>query len=152
MDSGRADSNSSCERIRSVTLDDFWKKSPKLSQRRVDVMKIDVEGYEWNALQGASEMFRVAPPRELFLEFSKENLRMAGVEDAAVVLDWVLAHNYVLLDITTVKTGRNVVNDADRPTALHWLQTVVMTPGSYADLHFRHACVEPEDVSVEGVC
>lgn len=45
----------------------------------IDVFKIDIEGYEWNALQGATEIMTAKPI--MFLEFSPDFMRDgAGVE------------------------------------------------------------------------
>ena len=47
------------ETVRAVTLDEFWAEA---GRPRVDVMKIDVEGGEWDALVGGRGMLRELRP------------------------------------------------------------------------------------------
>jgi FkbM family methyltransferase len=64
------------QRIYAELLDDYW--TTVLKKRRADFMKIDVEGFEAKAFQGAAEMFRQAPPYVVHTEYSFEFLQRVG--------------------------------------------------------------------------
>ena len=62
--------------VSSIRMDDLA-RAENIS--RVDFMKIDVEGGEPAAMDGALEMFEKNPDIKIILEFSPENLGLAGV-------------------------------------------------------------------------
>ncbi len=59
--------------IRSTTLDDYFKPG-----ERVDFIKMDVQGYEFHALQGAKRVVQENPAIKLLLEFWPYGLAQAG--------------------------------------------------------------------------
>jgi FkbM family methyltransferase len=61
--------------IRSTTLDDYFKPG-----ERVDLIKMDLQGYEFHALRGAQRVLQENPHMELLLEFWPCGLKQAGVE------------------------------------------------------------------------
>lgn len=63
-----------------VTLDDFAKEN---KIENIDLIKIDVEGYELKVLEGASEIIRDSSP-DLFIELDDNNLKEQN--DSAVKL------------------------------------------------------------------
>jgi FkbM family methyltransferase len=64
--------------IRTVTMDNFWTKV--MGRRRFDMIKIDIEGYEVKAWEGAKEMLQNAPPYIVFSEVFPAKIRDAGRE------------------------------------------------------------------------
>jgi len=59
--------------VESISLDEYTRvHSPP------DVMKVDVEGYEYNVLKGAEDLLANGHPEVLFLEVHPENLREFG--------------------------------------------------------------------------
>jgi FkbM family methyltransferase len=62
-----------------MRLDEWWEKSG-LRQRTLRFLKIDVEGYELPALQGAGELLQRC--QTLMLEYSPAYMRRAGLEPA----------------------------------------------------------------------
>ncbi len=66
----------------SVVLLDDWVKSKQLT--RIDLMKIDVEGYEMNVLKGAKEMLQQFKPI-LFIELDDSNLKLQGSSSKELV-------------------------------------------------------------------
>ncbi|WP_246988368.1 FkbM family methyltransferase [Halorientalis marina] len=98
----------------SITLDDYAERhSPP------DVMKVDVEGYEYNVLQGAEGLLKNGHPDVLFLEIHPENLQEYGVEpkDIATLLerhgyDWVNFDHRV----DDSKVQRNMMEDLSTNT------------------------------------
>lgn len=64
-----------------------------LGVTRVDVLKIDVEGWELQALEGLSELFTDHPPRVVIVEVVDDLLRRAG-SSAAALLDWFRSRDY----------------------------------------------------------
>ena len=60
--------------IQMVALDDYFK-----SGQRVDVLKMDIQGYELHALRGAQRVLEENPDINLLLEFWPAGLAQAGV-------------------------------------------------------------------------
>ncbi len=61
--------------IRSMTLDDYFKPG-----ERVDLIKMDLQGYEFHALRGAERVLHENPHIKLLLEFWPYGLEQAGAE------------------------------------------------------------------------
>jgi FkbM family methyltransferase len=60
--------------IRSITLDDYFKPG-----ERVDLIKMDIQGYELHALRGADRVLEDNPDIKLLVEFWPYGLEQAGV-------------------------------------------------------------------------
>jgi FkbM family methyltransferase len=61
--------------IEMMALDDYFKPG-----ERVDLIKIDIQGYELHALQGAKRILEENPEIKLLLEFWPYGLKQAGAE------------------------------------------------------------------------
>ena len=61
--------------IRSTTLDDYFKPG-----ECVDLIKMDLQGYELHALRGAKRVLQENPHMKLLLEFWPYGLKQAGAE------------------------------------------------------------------------
>lgn len=66
--------------IRSTRLDDYFQAGA-----RVDLIKMDIQGYELHALRGAARILEENPRVKLLLEFWPFGLEQAGVSAAAFV-------------------------------------------------------------------
>ncbi len=60
--------------IRSARLDDYFK-----SGERVDLIKMDIQGYECHALRGAKRVLQENPEIKLLLEFWPFGMKQAGI-------------------------------------------------------------------------
>lgn len=63
------------EQVRAITLDEF---TDQLGLKKIDIIKIDVEGFEPNVIEGAVSTIRKYKPL-LFIEIDKDNLARQGV-------------------------------------------------------------------------
>jgi hypothetical protein len=66
---------------------------------RIDLIKVDVEGFELHMLRGAEAVIKQFRPR-LFVELSDENLREQGGK-AAELVRWLADHGYALENAET---------------------------------------------------
>lgn len=86
-----------------TTLDDF---ATQASLEGVDLVKIDVEGFELHVLNGAREVLQRFKP-VLFVELSDANLREQGAS-ASELLRWIEDHGYTSRNAAT---GESVTAD-----------------------------------------
>lgn len=99
--------------VQAVTLDDYCKEH---DIKTVDLIKMDIEGYEELAYQGMRKIVKASPNATLFVEFTKD-----GYEKPKAFYDQMLAdfgHVYVIDDdgyITKPKdtSYESIVGDAD---------------------------------------
>jgi len=63
------------EKVATATLDTLCRK---YGIRSIDVLKIDVQGFENQVLEGAKKILRASPGCRLFCEFWAEGMRKAG--------------------------------------------------------------------------
>jgi FkbM family methyltransferase len=66
--------------IEMMALDDYFKPG-----QRVDLIKIDIQGYELHALQGAKRILEENPEIKLLLEFWPYGLKQAGAKWGALI-------------------------------------------------------------------
>lgn len=83
-------------RVPITTLDRFVEEQALTT---VDLIKIDVEGFDLNVLRGAERTIELFRPI-LFVELSDSNLREQG-ESAAGLVKWLEEHRYFVADALT---------------------------------------------------
>ena len=66
--------------IQAVALDDYFTR-----EERVDLIKLDIQGYELHALQGAERIISDNPQINLLVEFWPYGLRCAGASEKDLV-------------------------------------------------------------------
>jgi FkbM family methyltransferase len=86
------------EKVNVVTLD---RMVEELSAQRLDLLKIDVEGFEMFVLQGAEESIRKWRPI-LFVELAEVNLNEHGLS-ARQLIEYIEQLNYEVLDARTME-------------------------------------------------
>lgn len=86
------------EEIQCITLDDFCKDN---DIEEIDLIKIDVEGYELKALKGLQNMLKSQKISHLFIEIVEKHLNNAGTS-AKEICDYLESHNYKAF---SVKSG-----------------------------------------------
>lgn len=81
--------------IEIIALDDYFKPG-----ERVDLVKMDIQGYEFHALRGASRVLGDNRGIKLLLELWPYGLRQAGTSWLELV-EWLRARNMLVCEITT---------------------------------------------------
>ena len=118
----------------SITLDDFW--THQLHQIEIDVLKIDVEGFEYRVLTGGDRLFRTLPPRVVFLEYSPYNLKWVGqLERPSLVLSKLAEYGYQITSANPQWIDIPFEMPAEDILSLYHFPAVV---GTYFDLVLVH--------------
>ncbi|KAJ3310908.1 hypothetical protein HDU76_003254, partial [Blyttiomyces sp. JEL0837] len=94
--------------VGTITLDGFWKKV--LRKKRVDILKIDIEGNEFKALHGSFEMLTRQPPYIIFISISDIKLNRSGHNASQLVDTLTQQFNYEALEIMTLQPYKNFVS------------------------------------------
>ena len=79
--------------VGSTRLDDYFKPA-----QRVDLLKLDIQGYELHALQGAERVLDDNPGIKLLIEFWPYGLRAAGAS-AEQLVDFLRARRFRLFTV-----------------------------------------------------
>jgi FkbM family methyltransferase len=77
-----------------VALDDYFKPD-----QRVDLIKMDIQGYELHALRGATRVLADNPAAKLLLEFWPDGLKQAGANWLELV-DTLASKNMAIFEVT----------------------------------------------------
>jgi FkbM family methyltransferase len=78
-----------------IALDDYFKP-----RQRVDLIKMDIQGYELHALRGANRVLQENPDIKLLFEFWPHGLRQAGATWVELI-DALQTKNMSVFQITT---------------------------------------------------
>ena len=126
----------------SITLDDFW--HTQLHERQIDIMKIDVEGFEWDVLLGGNKLFRTRPPPVLFIEYSPWNLIRSGPSEIMkkekngvgpqILLTKLSQYGYKLAVIANKEFDGGRIPDQEIQAVMDYPSS----PGAYVDVVFVH--------------
>lgn len=84
------------------TLDFYWRGV--WNKRRIDILKLDVEGYETRVVRGARDMMLEAPPRMIQAEYNAYNLRKAGANETE------LFHTLLPLGYRAHESGEDITD------------------------------------------
>lgn len=95
-------------KVRTVVMDNF----PDIPDK-VDIVKIDIEGAEYAALQGMKKVIERNPGIRIFIEFAPENMNRAGVRPESL-LDLIKSYGfyYYMIDEASgklMKTDRKTL-------------------------------------------
>lgn len=93
---GQGDQTAAVDKIKCLPVD-TWLEEKKLS--KLNVVKIDVEGFEFEVLKGMQKTLERFSPI-LFIEIDDANLKLQG-SSASEVLAWLKAHGYVIDELQT---------------------------------------------------
>lgn len=69
-----------------------------LNVGKIDFVKIDVEGYEWNVIEGGMKTFTENKP-VIVMEYSPEFYQASDASHSTKILEWLVRNNYKILDI-----------------------------------------------------
>lgn len=95
------DGTNSSRPVQIVSLDDF---APVQELNSIDLIKMDVEGYELNALRGAERLLKQHMP-VLFIELDDNNLKDQG-DSALALIEFLFSAGYK--KITDAESGVNI--------------------------------------------
>lgn len=84
--------------VETVSLDDFFENKLK----KINIVKIDIEGSEFEALKGMKNIIEQNSEIKIFLEFNPFTLNRAGV-DIPEFVDYLMGFNFVLNNIDEEK-------------------------------------------------
>ena len=79
----------------------------ELENQRVDFIKIDVEGYEWEVLQGAKNVISINRP-VIVLEFSPFLYEKKETGSSIAMLDFLINSGYTVFDIRNGETPKQI--------------------------------------------
>lgn len=91
--------NSTPVKIKIIRLDDFFEKLELIE--KIDLIKIDVEGAEFDVLKGMSKILDLNKDLKIIMEFSIENLQDFGSKPDEV-MDFLLKKNFRLWKINEI--------------------------------------------------
>ncbi len=94
--------------IRTIRLDDYFKPN-----ERVDLIKMDIQGFEWHALQGAQRVLEENQHIMILMEFWPYGLNAAGSSGEAL-LEWLEARGFIISTVEKSKPNqlaRSVIRD-----------------------------------------
>jgi len=93
--------------IKIKRLDDIRKKC---GIEKVDFMKVDVEGYEWEVLQGVKQTLLKWKPK-IILEYSPDLYNKINDSTAQSIFTFLKELNYTIVDVDNDGSKYDVVND-----------------------------------------
>jgi len=91
--------------IETVSLDDFFENKSK----KVDVIKMDIEGSEFEALKGMKNLIDKNDEIKLFFEFNPFTLNRLKV-DIPKFLDYLIGFNFIIYHIDEEKKKKEIIN------------------------------------------
>jgi hypothetical protein len=100
--------------IQVTTLDIFLHENPL---KKIDIIKIDVEGFEMKVLTGASETLKKFRP-SIYMEVDESNLNKQG-NSVQEVFDYLKDHDYSITDTETGKELDNYESLKNRHTDIY---------------------------------
>jgi FkbM family methyltransferase len=127
------------ESVEVVTLNQLLRTFKPLQDREVDVVKVDIEGYELFFLQGATELFRQKQPPILFMEMALETSKHFGYSPQALIefIQTQTPYEFFALDPTNTSMQK-----VDRFPEGHIGANVVGIPVDTRQSQFRRLVTE----------
>ena len=92
-------------KVETVCLDDFLKNKEK----KIDVIKLDCEGSEFDALKGMENILRNNNDVKIFLEFNPSALNRLDV-NIPDFLDYLFVLNFIIFNINEKKKQKEIVD------------------------------------------
>ncbi len=99
---GKTSGNKACQEVEAVRLDDYLERIGE----RIDFLKLDIEGQEYNALQGARKIIESNPDVIVLSEFHPDRLSEYGVKPKAYI-DFLMEKGFTISGVSA-STGELV--------------------------------------------
>jgi len=91
--------------VDSTSLNDFFKNN----SQTVDLIKIDIEGWEFEAIKGMSNLIKHNASLKIFLEFNPYTLTRSGT-NIPKFIDFIIQAGFIFFNIDEKKKEKNLVD------------------------------------------
>ena len=112
--------------VKMISIDEYLSEK----SQKIDFVKIDVEGAEYDVLKGMENILNVNPSIELLLEFNPINLIEHG-SDPKELLDFLKQKNFKLFQINEITNQFEIITFVDELLSLDHSENIFCTRNNF---------------------